>query len=156
MCKCWINLSARRIFFLLFWHQQRSCWDGSDVCSEVPRLPQRALGWSTRLMFLRMRPEVPPQKSSGRRVKSGMAVFSTLWDIFLYFLIKVKFRSLLGRNRDGMCVPTFLRSSLRAHSASPAQGVPGWTLAKGRAVLSLASSRAAGTLRVTHRENQML
>lgn len=51
------------------------------------------------------------KKRSSRRVKSGMSLFSTLWDIFSYFLIEVKLRSPLGRNRDGMCVPSLLRRS---------------------------------------------
>lgn len=47
-----------------------------------------------------------------------------LWDIFSYFKIKVEFRSPLGRNRDGMWVPSLLRSSPMAQSASPALGLP--------------------------------
>lgn len=62
MCRCWINLSARRIFCLLLWQQQRHCWDESDVCPAVPRVPRSTLGCTMRLMFLRMSPEVAKKK----------------------------------------------------------------------------------------------
>lgn len=154
MCRCWIHLTARRIFGLLLWHQQRSCWDESDVCPAVPRLPCRALGCPKRLMFLKMWPEVAQKNPSGRRVKSGMPFFSKVWDIFSYFLIKVEFRSPLGRNGDRICVPSLLISSLMAQSASPAQGMLGLALAKGCALLSRVSSRSAGTLKVTHQKTK--
>lgn len=97
--------------------------------------PQGALqsaGCSMRLVLLRMGPEAVHRESSGRRLKSGMSLFSGVWDIFSEFLQKREFRSHLGKSRDGMWIEKLAHSS----GSLSCTRVLGLALARGCTLLS--------------------